>query len=94
MSDNTQDTGISNLYEALNKKAMEMAAKLNSIDLKNVSLDDPKDKTFDRIRFMINDSASLAEAIRALGAASGKIVDEEKEQTKKPFVNTIAQDRN
>lgn len=94
MSDNTQDTGISQLYEALNKKAMEMAAKLNSIDLKNVSLDDPKDKTFDRIRFMINDSSSIAEAIRALGVASGKSVDNGSEQVKKPFVNTIAQDRN
>ena len=86
------ESGVSQLYDALNKKAQEMAEALNKVNLKNVDLDDPKNKTFDRLRAMWNDSTGLAEAIKSLGELTGKI-ETKKEGEKKPFVNTIAEDR-
>lgn len=86
------ESGTSLLYEALNTKAKQMAEALNKIDLKNVSLDDAKDKTFDRVRAMWNDSSGLAEAIKSLGELTGKIQVKEKGE-KQPFVSSIAEDR-
>lgn len=92
MEPTNNESGVSKLYDALNTKAMEMAQSLNKINLSNVSLDDPKDKTFDRLRAMWNDSTGLAEAIKSLGELTGKI-EVKKESERKPFVDTIADKR-
>jgi len=42
-------------------------------------LDDPKDKTFDRLKIIWNDSSSLAEAIKSLEQTAGITGDEEKD---------------
>ncbi len=47
---NYEQNGASKLFYALNRKMNEMADRLNSTDLKTISLDDPKDKTFDRLK--------------------------------------------
>jgi len=74
-----EENGVAKLYYSLNRKAWEMADMLNSINLKNVTLDDPKDKTFERIRFIINDSSGIATAVKALGETAGITGDEDKD---------------
>lgn len=74
-----EENGPAKLYYALNRKAWEMAEMLNAKTLKTIPLDDPKDKTFERIRFIINDSAGIAAAVKALGETTGVSGDEEKD---------------
>ena len=74
-----EENGPAKLYYALNRKAWEMADMLNSINMKNIALDDPKDKTFERMRFIINDSSGIANAVKALGEAAGVTGDEDKD---------------
>ena len=71
--------GIAKLYYALNRKSNEMADLLNKHTLTTVALDDPKDKTFDRLKIIWNDSSSLAEAIKSLEQTAGITGDEEKD---------------
>ena len=78
-----EQNGPAKLFYSLNRKAWEMAEMLNSINMKSLVLDDPKDKTFERMRFIINDSASIANAVKALGEAAG-ITDDEEKDTKSP----------
>ncbi len=72
--------GAANLFYALNRKMNEMAARLNSTDLKTITLDDPKDKTFDRIKVIWGDAASIATAVKALGETAG-VTNNEKADT-------------
>lgn len=72
-----EEDGVAKLYYALNRKAWEMADILNSTNLKNVNLDDPKDKTFDRLKVIWNDSTSLSAAVKSLGDSVGVTGDEE-----------------
>lgn len=88
-----EENGIAKLYYSLNRKAWEMADMLNSINLKDLILDDPKDKTFERIRFIINDSSGIAAAVKSLGETAGVTGDEQKDVSRKPFVELIADAR-
>lgn len=72
-----EEDGLAKLYYSLKRKAWEMADMLNSINIKTIALDDPKDKTFERLRFIINDSSSIASAVKALGDAAGVTGNEE-----------------
>lgn len=71
--------GIAKLYFALNRKSNEMADLLNKYNLTTVTLDDPKDKTFERLKIIWNDSSSLAEAIKSLEQTAGITGDEAKD---------------
>ncbi len=71
--------GISKLFYSLNRKAAEMADVMNSINLKNIALDDPKDKTFERLKVIWNDAASIAIAVKTLGETAGVTGDEQKD---------------
>lgn len=89
-----EENGVAKLYYALTRKAWEMADILNKTSLAGVSLDDPKDKTFDRLKVLWNDSASLSTAIETLGKSAGLITgNEEEDVSKTPFVNQIAENR-
>lgn len=77
--DGYEQDGPTKLYYALNRKMVEMADLLNKKDLTAIAIDDPKDKTFDRLKVIWNDSSSLATAVQALGAAIGVSGDEEKD---------------
>jgi hypothetical protein len=50
-----------------------------------------KDKTFERLKVIWNDSASISAAIKDLGISAGVTGDEQKDIVKKPFVETIAE---
>lgn len=88
-----EQNGAAKLYYSLNRKANEMADLLNKHNLGIMEIDDPKDKTFDRLKTVWNDATSLGVAIKGLGEVAGITNDEEKDVNKKPFVDTIAQSR-
>lgn len=88
-----EQNGAAKLYYSLNRKANEMADLLNKHNLGTMEIDDPKDKTFDRLKTVWNDATSLGVAIKGLGEVAGITNDEEKDVNKKPFVDTIAQSR-
>lgn len=88
-----EQNGAAKLYYSLNRKANEMADLLNKHNLGTMGIDDPKDKTFDRLKIIWNDATNLGTAIKGLGEVAGITNDEEKDVNKKPFVDTIAQSR-
>ena len=63
-------------------KINEMADILNKTALKDLDLSDAKDKTFDRIKVIWNDAASIANAVKALGETAGITNDEAIDTTK------------
>ena len=66
-----EENGVAKLYYSLNRKAWEMADLMNAYSLKDLDIDDPKSKTFDRLKIIWQDSSSLAAAVKALGDAAG-----------------------
>jgi len=88
-----EQNGSAKLFYALNRKANEMADLLNKTNLSTLLLEDAKDKTFERLKAIWNDSSALSTAIKDLGIASGVTGDEQKDVAKKPFVETIAESR-
>jgi hypothetical protein len=88
-----EQNGSAKLYYSLNRKANEMADMLNKSNLSNLDLTDPKDKTFERLKVIWNDAASVSVAIKALGETAGITGDEEKDVAKKPFNDRIAESR-
>ena len=74
-----EQNGAAKLFYALNRKMAEMADRLNDTNIKTIILDDPKDKTFDRLKIIWQDASSIATAIRTLGETAGITNDEEKD---------------
>lgn len=83
-----EQNGAAKLFYALNRKAAEMAERLNNTNLVTLTLDDPKDKTFDRIKVIWNDAASIATAIKSLGETAGITTDETLD-TNKPIYKKV-----
>lgn len=78
-----EENGPAKLFYSLSRKSWEMGDLLNSIDLKELAIDDPKDKSFERLRYIIKDSSDIAAAVRSLGEAAGITGDEKKDISKK-----------
>ena len=74
-----EENGVAKLYYSLNRKAWEMADLMNAHNLRTLDIDDPKSKTFDRLKVIWQDASSLAKAVKTLGEASGITGDEEKD---------------
>lgn len=79
-----EQNGSAKLFYALNRKMSEMADRLNSTDLRTITLDDPKDKTFDRLKVIWNDAASIATAVASLGVTA-KVTQEETKDIQTPI---------
>lgn len=77
-----QQPGKVKLYYSLNRNMNDLADMLNSIKLKELSLDDPKDKTFERMKIIWASVSPLVETIRVLGESSGVTGDEEKDTSR------------
>ena len=88
-----EEDGPAKLYYSLNRKSWEMADLMNSTSLKSLDIDDPKSKTFDRLKVVWQDSASIASAVKTLGEVAGITGNEDKDVAKKPFIDTIADKR-
>ncbi len=87
-----EENGPNKLYYALSRKCWEMGDLLNSVNLKNLSLDDSKDKTFDRLKVIWNDASSIALAVKELGKATGVTGDEAKDVSGN-FIEEVAETR-
>jgi len=83
-----EENGVAKLYYSLNRKAWEMADLMNAHNLRTLDIDDPKSKTFDRLKVIWQDASSLATAVKTLGEASGITGDEEKDVLKIKKVTT------
>lgn len=90
-----EENGIGKLYYSLNRKANEMADLMNAISLRDLDIDDPKSKSFDRLKVIWTGASEIALSITDLGRSAGLIQDEKKKDDteKKSFVDTIAMDR-
>lgn len=88
-----EGNGGAKLYYSLNRKMNEMADVMNANNLKNLNIDDPKDKTFERLKSIWGDASDIALATKTLGEMSGVTGNEERDVAKKPFVDTIAEKR-
>lgn len=90
-----EEDGVAKLYYSLNRKAWEMADLMNAHNLKTLDIDDPKSKTFDRLKVIWQDASSLASAVKTLGETSGITGDESRDiqrQRKMTSPEQIAQD--
>ena len=74
-----EQDGVAKLYYSLNRKANEMAEIMNKNSLANLALDDPKDKTFERLKVIWNDASSIATSVKSLGELAGVTGDENKD---------------
>ena len=86
-----EQDGVGKLYYSLQRKANEMADLLNDNKLTSTMLEDPKDKTFERLQKIWTDAEGVSTAIKSLGVIAGIGVEskEDKKETiqlnKKPF---------
>ena len=86
-----EQNGVSKLYYSLQRKANEMADLLNDNKLTSTMIEDPKDKTFERLQKIWTDAESVSNAIKSLGVIAGigqEATTEKKEiaqVNKKPF---------
>lgn len=80
-----ENSGSAKLYYALQRKMNEMADMLNSNSLRNINLDDPKDKSFDRIFKLLEKSETVSNSAKALGDIAGITGDEDKDVLKSKY---------
>jgi len=84
-----EQNGSVKLYYSLQRKANEIAELLNANQLTNNMLEDPKDKTFERLQKIWTDAESVSTAIKSLGVIAGIGQETDKKETvqvnKKPF---------
>lgn len=88
-----EDNGMAKLYYSLNRKANEMADLMNGVQLKDLDIDDPKSKSFDRLKVIWQGASEIAISLTQLGQMAGILKADKKPEEAKPFVDTIAIDR-
>jgi hypothetical protein len=88
-----EQNGAAKLFYSLNRKMNEMADLMNNNNLGTMAIDDPKSKTFDRLKIIWQDAASIATAVEALGKIAKVTGREDEDVAKKPFSDTIAEER-
>lgn len=88
-----EQNGMAKLYYSLNRKANEMADLMNAISLKDLDIDDPKSKSFDRLKVVWQGASEIAISLTQLGQMAGVLKPDKKTEESKPFVDLIAQER-
>jgi septation ring formation regulator EzrA len=88
-----EENGAAKLFYSLQRKANEMADLLNGNSLARINLDDPKDKSFDRIFKILEKSQTVSESIKALRESAGITGNEKADVERKPFLDRIADKR-
>lgn len=83
-----EEDGPAKLYYSLNRKSWEMADLMNATNLRTLDIDDPKSKTFDRLKVVWQDAASIAAAVKTLGEIAGITGSEEKDVLSKRKITT------
>ena len=89
-----EQNGAAKLYYALNRKMNEIGELFNKNSLININLDDPKDKSFDRLFKLLEKSEVVSKAAEAAKSFAGIITgNEEKDvQRKATTPETMAQE--
>jgi len=75
--------GKAKLYYSLNRNMADLSDMLDNIKMKDVNLDDPKDKTMERLKMIWASVKPLVETISLLGESSGITGDEKKDTARK-----------
>lgn len=75
--------GKAKLYYSLNRNMADLSDMLDGIKMKDVNLDDPKDKTMERLKMIWASVKPLVETISLLGTSSGITGDEKKDTINK-----------
>lgn len=88
-----EQNGAAKAAYAINRKLNELADMLNRTNVANIDIADAKDKSFERLKAAWGEMASLGEAYKTLASSAGIIGNEEEDVNKKPFVDTIAEQR-
>ena len=78
-----ETNGAASLFYSLNRKQNEMAALLNKTKLENLDLAEKDNKTFERLKVLWGEAASIATAVKALESTTG-ITNDETKDTKTP----------
>ena len=63
--------GKTKLFYALNKQQNDLADLLNKTDIKHLSLDDPKDRSVERLKTIWASIGTLAPLVDLLGVSAG-----------------------
>lgn len=84
--------GKAKLYYALNRNMNDLADMLNAKSLKNVNMDDKDDRSMERMKIIWGSIKSLSEILPILGISAG-ITGNEQDDTKTPFIESIAETR-
>lgn len=75
--------GKAKLYYSLNRNMAELSDLLDGIKMNDINLDDPKDKTMERLKMIWGSVKPLVETISLLGSSSGITGDEQKDTASK-----------
>lgn len=70
--DSYEKDGVDKLFNALQRKANEMADLLNKYKLIDIDIDDRNSKAFERIKVVWTDAKTISESIQALKMATAK----------------------
>lgn len=71
--------GKAKLYYSLNRNMSDISDMLDSVKFVNINLEDPKDKTMERLKMLWASVKPLAETLNILEATSGITGDEKKD---------------
>ena len=66
---------------------------IKAIDLKNLDITEPKDKSFEQLKVLWDSAAKVAEATKSLGQTAGILKVDEGSEEKKSFVDSSAESR-
>lgn len=87
-----EDNGRSKMYYALNRNMNDLADMLNGINIKTIAIDDPKDKTIERLKMIWASMTTLGETLAVFGQSSG-VLKKGDVDDKTPFIESIAETR-
>jgi hypothetical protein len=81
--DSYERDGIEKLFNALQRKANEMADLLNKYKLQDIDIDDKNSKAFERIKAVWTDAKTISESIQILKMSVNKEEPEKEKKEKK-----------
>lgn len=86
--------GEAKLFYSLNRNMSSLADILDNVVMEEIDLNDPKDKSMERLKIIWAAITPLAETLKLLKTAAGITGDEEKDGQRRPFNDRLAEDRN
>lgn len=81
-----EENGPAKLYYALSRKSWEIGDLLNSLNYRDIDLDDAKSKTFERLQKLCESATKIAESVKALEGIAGITGNEKNDVEKKRAV--------